>query len=57
MHTFGLYSALRACRAMVFRSSSTARLHVATIFLTLHKRQSVLLEEGESFRAQARTGV
>ena len=29
---FGLYSALRAFRAIVFRSSSVARLHVATMF-------------------------
>ncbi len=29
----GLYSALRACRAMVFRSNRTSRLTVATMFL------------------------
>ena len=33
LRTFGLYSALRACKAIVFRSRSTARLQVATIFL------------------------
>merc|ERR1719231_2063682 len=32
---FGLYSALRACSAIVFRSSSTARLHVATMFCSV----------------------
>lgn len=31
--TFGLYSALRACRAMVFRSKRQSKLTVATIFL------------------------
>jgi hypothetical protein len=31
--TFGLYSAFRACSAIVFRSSRTSRLTVATIFL------------------------
>ena len=30
--TFGLYSALRACRATLFRSSFTPRLTVATMF-------------------------
>jgi hypothetical protein len=32
--TFGLYSALRACSAMVFRSSRTSRFTVATMFLS-----------------------
>lgn len=31
--TFGLYSALRACKAMVFRSKRQSRLTVATMFL------------------------
>ena len=31
--TFGLYSALRACNAMVLRSSRQSRLTVATMFL------------------------
>lgn len=32
-YTFGLYSALRACSAIVFRSKRQSRLTVATIFL------------------------
>lgn len=32
-YTFGLYSALRACSAMVFRSRRQSRLTVATMFL------------------------
>jgi hypothetical protein len=32
-NTFGLYSALRACRAMVFKSRRQSRLTVATMFL------------------------
>lgn len=31
--TLGLYSALRACRAIVFRSRRQSRLTVATMFL------------------------
>ena len=31
--TFGLYSALRACRAIVFKSNRQSKLTVATIFL------------------------
>ena len=32
-HTFGLYSVLQACRAMVFRSSRQSRLTVTTMLL------------------------
>jgi hypothetical protein len=35
---FGLYSALRACSAMVFSSSVAPRLVVATIFLRKNRR-------------------
>eukprot|EP00962_Isochrysis_galbana_P036110 scaffold12417_cov131-Isochrysis_galbana.AAC.16 len=38
--TFGLYSALRACMAIVLRSSVMPRLHVATIFLPRRARMS-----------------
>ena len=33
-HTLGLYSAFRACKAMVFKSRRQSRLTVATIFLS-----------------------
>lgn len=32
LFTFGLYSALRACKAIVFRSNLTSKLTVATMF-------------------------
>jgi hypothetical protein len=32
-YTFGLYSAFRACRAIVFKSKRQSRLTVATMFL------------------------
>lgn len=35
--TFGLYSALRACNAMVFKSKRTSKFTVATMFLIENK--------------------
>lgn len=45
MRTFGEYSAFRACKAIVFKSSLHSRLTVATIFLHL-KRTSFSCQHG-----------
>ena len=37
-HTFGLYSALRACKAIALRSNLQSKLTVDTIFLSSNKR-------------------
>lgn len=39
---FGLYSALRACRAIFFKSNLQLRLTVETIFLCVAKKRSVI---------------
>jgi hypothetical protein len=39
-YTFGLYSALRACNAMVFKSRRQSRLTVATMFLFRVEKKS-----------------
>ena len=49
---FGLYSALRACIAIVFKSRSHARLHVATMFCSVG-----LMPDGFSDGSQAIAAV
>lgn len=41
-HTFGLYSALRACRAIALRSNLQSKLTVETMFLMMRENTKIL---------------